>query len=387
MKNALTLLALLTAWIPLEASAQCEAWGRIERAPSLEDEQIDESSGLASSRTNPGRLWTHNDSGDSARLFLIDEEGATRATVMLDGVDARDWEDMAVGPCAGGADESKSCVYVADIGDNLAVLDSVVIHRFPEPTIGETTTTYVVDSVETLRFAYPDGARDAEALLVHPSGRIFVVDKVSGGTVQIYEVPATFGQAEPLAATKVVTLELTETVEQANLITAGDFSPSGDAAVLKTYFFFYTFCGPADDPVATLSAQPKMQNAPLTLQGESLAWDARRERIWVTSERLPAPMFYLDRVGATEPEPEADAGTPAEDAGTTPPDSGQTNTGDADASPGSGTPKGAEKEGCQAASGQPTSLLFVAFLLLSAVMSRRVRGFATRRTSACGPAS
>ena len=38
--------------------------------------EIREASGLALANGTPPRLWTHNDSGDRARLFLIELDGA-----------------------------------------------------------------------------------------------------------------------------------------------------------------------------------------------------------------------------------------------------------------------------------------------------------------------
>jgi Zn-finger nucleic acid-binding protein len=37
---------------------------------------LKETSGLAASAKNPGELWLHNDSGDTARVFAIDQSGA-----------------------------------------------------------------------------------------------------------------------------------------------------------------------------------------------------------------------------------------------------------------------------------------------------------------------
>ncbi len=59
-------------------------------------------SGLAVSRTQPGVLWAHNDSGDAPMLYAIDLKG----TAPGEGRGARtpwriDWEDIAAGPCPG----------------------------------------------------------------------------------------------------------------------------------------------------------------------------------------------------------------------------------------------------------------------------------------------
>ncbi len=60
----------------------------------LQDESIAESSGLARCKHHPDWFWTHNDSGDEARVFLVDSEGKTRAIYRLPGAGAIDWEDM-----------------------------------------------------------------------------------------------------------------------------------------------------------------------------------------------------------------------------------------------------------------------------------------------------
>src|SRR5207248_3297632 len=80
----------------------------------LADARITESSGLAASRTTPGVLWTHNDSGDGPYLFAIDRKGNTLARYRVPKADNVDWEDIAI---ATGAD-GKPILYIGDIGDN-----------------------------------------------------------------------------------------------------------------------------------------------------------------------------------------------------------------------------------------------------------------------------
>ena len=41
----------------------------------VDNDAITEASGLCRSISNPGLLYTHNDSGDSARVFAITDEG------------------------------------------------------------------------------------------------------------------------------------------------------------------------------------------------------------------------------------------------------------------------------------------------------------------------
>ncbi len=98
----------------------------------IKSSEIDEASGLAASRQTPGVLWTHNDSGDKARLFAIDEQGELLMTCTLAGVTARDWEDIAIGR---GAIEGESYLYIADIGDNSSKHDACYLYRFKEPAV------------------------------------------------------------------------------------------------------------------------------------------------------------------------------------------------------------------------------------------------------------
>src|SRR5262245_38750851 len=79
------------------------------------DKKLEEASGLVGSVTNKGMLWTHNDSGNPADLFLIDDEGEIKMTCRLQDGDNRDWEDIALGT----GEDGKTYVYIGDIGDNM----------------------------------------------------------------------------------------------------------------------------------------------------------------------------------------------------------------------------------------------------------------------------
>ena len=70
------ILALLL--LPLGAVA-----GATDQPPvKIDSEQLLEGSGLAASRRPPGVFWTHNDPGDSARLFAIDRQGRVLGDVL-----------------------------------------------------------------------------------------------------------------------------------------------------------------------------------------------------------------------------------------------------------------------------------------------------------------
>ncbi|MDL5047669.1 hypothetical protein QQ054_16760 [Oscillatoria amoena NRMC-F 0135] len=161
----------------------------------LSDRAINEASGMAASIVNPGMLWTHNDSGDKARLFLIDSLGRTMMRVNLAGIKNRDWEDVAAGP---GPDSTKTYVYIGEIGDNDARYEFKYIYRIEEPIYkGSDTTLAHVDSI---KFVYPDGRRDAETLLVDPLTKdVFVISKREK-KVNLYRLPFPQSTAEVMVA-------------------------------------------------------------------------------------------------------------------------------------------------------------------------------------------
>jgi len=153
------------------------SWGAVAMNP------LQEASGLAASRRNPGTLWTHND-GSTQNLFAISTNGLRLATLNLN-VNVTDVEDIAAGP---GPVHDINYLYVGDIGGSANpgdVRTSVKIIRLPEPVIELTWATnprsLSADGVEVFTLTYPDGSFDAESLLVDPlSGDVYVVTKQSG---------------------------------------------------------------------------------------------------------------------------------------------------------------------------------------------------------------
>lgn len=314
MKNAFLLVLALSGILTAStATAQlpCDTWTEGTEVATFEDQRLDESSGLAVSWRNPGLLWNHNDSGDDPRLFVTDEQGRQKTLVTLPSAGARDWEDMAIGPCS--ADDPTPCVYVADFGDNDSVRPSVQIHIFAEPDLSAEPALLEVADVTTLDFTYDGGARNAEALLVHPqSARIVVVEKVLGQPSRISEVPRT----APFVAAQIGTIDLNEMALSPGLVTGGDYAPDGLGFSIRTYSHVFTFCGATVEEA--LGSEPSRVIALDTRQGETLAYARDGRALWTTSENLPAPLIRMELVGD---EPQADAGgTP--DLGTPTPDSG-----------------------------------------------------------------
>jgi hypothetical protein len=116
-------MVALVAVCALGAVPRAAAGEQAEVLLRIDDPRVVESSGLVASRRHAGVLWTHNDSGDAARLFAIGRDGRVLATLRLAGVQARDWEAMAVGR----DDRGAPALFVGDIGDNQGVWPSVSV--------------------------------------------------------------------------------------------------------------------------------------------------------------------------------------------------------------------------------------------------------------------
>ena len=94
----------------------------------LQSPLLTEASGIAASRPYPGVLWTHNDSGDPARVFALNAHGEHLGIYTIAGASNRDWEDIATGP---GPEPGRSYLYIGEIGDNSAVYVTKYIYRLP----------------------------------------------------------------------------------------------------------------------------------------------------------------------------------------------------------------------------------------------------------------
>lgn len=225
-----------------------------ERGPFAPTEVVDlgpmpaelrESSGLGISRSYPGVFWTHNDSGDGPRFYAIDASASLLATVEVEGVAARDWEAMALGPCP--ASGGRSCLYAADIGDNRSRRESVVIYVVEEPDPFDGNGEVAL--VGAVPFVYPDGPHDAEGLAITADGDLVVVTKERRQATWLFEIPASdvaaaIGGGEVLTLREGLRLPISPDDVSRRYATGAALSSEGDLLAVRTYSEIYFFRWP-----------------------------------------------------------------------------------------------------------------------------------------------
>jgi hypothetical protein len=251
---------------------------------TVEEPAINEASGLAASIKTPGLLYTHNDSGNSAEVYILNRRGLMPARILLPGIRNRDWEDIATGidPASG-----KSYVYIGEIGDNNARYGSVFIYRLAEPEIKD--TLILAYDVESIEFTYEDGPRDAEALFADPlSGDLYVISKRENNA-RVYRL------AYPQKTDGLNIARLVTTLPY-NWVTAADISRDGSRILVKTYSNIYRYKRTGGKSIAeALSGRYKVMEYRLEEQGESVAWDAQGKGYFTISEKLgitPVELYY-----------------------------------------------------------------------------------------------
>jgi hypothetical protein len=254
----------------------------------LDYPDIDEASGLVASRVNPGMYWTHNDSGDHPRIFLIDSLGQYMATLWLKDIENRDWEDIAIGP---GPDSKTNYIYIGDIGDNFNRYSEKHIYRFVEPKINGKDTT--ISGIEKIAFSLPDGPRDTEALMVDPStGDLYLITK--RGSIDVYRLSFQQSLMQEQIAEKLISgLPFYG-------IVAADWSADGEEIVIKSSGnIFYWYMKENKVLTETLRSEPEILKYDPEPQGESIAFDIFGKGFYTVSEKKdnqPEFLFYNRKI-------------------------------------------------------------------------------------------
>lgn len=272
----LCILSMLLSATSLAQTATPEILGQ------LATDKIREASGIASSIPLKGCYWTHNDSGNKPEVYLLNNKGVLISTIKLDGVSNRDWEDIAegIGPVKG-----KSYVYVGDIGDNSGVRKHIRIYRFPEPEKLPAEHETITPDVLTLKF--PNGARDAESLMIDPiSKQIYIVSKREK-EVSLYKTKQLFFKdGDKVVLEKLIKLPY-------SWVTSGDISKDGHHIVIKTLSAIYYWHRNSNESVEEAMAKPAKELPYVAeKQGEGVTITPGNDGYVTISEGKNAPIYF-----------------------------------------------------------------------------------------------
>jgi hypothetical protein len=258
----------------------------------LQDKEMDETSGIAASTLNRGIYYVHNDSGDTSRFFAITPDGKLHTTIYYKGhrqhLGAIDVEDIDVGP---GPVPGKSYVYIGDIGDNGAERKFITVYRAEEKkNWGKDSLANTVPVPINLK--YPDGAKDAETMMIDPIEKLIYIVTKRYDTVGVYTYPLKYRNDDTVTMTFRTKLYF-KGIKPFKWITAGDISKDGSKILLKSYEKVYYWQRQPNEP-----AWRAMQRPPRELpykqekQGEAIGFTPDGKGYYTTSEGVFAPIYY-----------------------------------------------------------------------------------------------
>ncbi|WP_240359718.1 cell wall anchor protein [Pyxidicoccus trucidator] len=258
--------------------------------------EIVEPSGLAASRVVPDVLYVHNE--DTTAIVAISTLNASTVGVYdVGNVTPADWEDVASGPCPAG-----SCIFMGDIGRASANFptppNSFAVYRIPEPDLANGQTTGTL-AAEAFPFVYPDSAKDAEALMVHPvTGDIYVITKSGSGASKVYKFPTPLpapGTMSTLVWVADLQLPVDPNDVEAAKATSAAVHPCANRFLVRTYRRVYEFRAAAGQGFeSAFAATPVTLTDTQEGQGEAIEYDANGASYYTMSE-TPSP-FRLKRV-------------------------------------------------------------------------------------------
>ncbi|NLH16495.1 MAG: hypothetical protein GX455_07950 [Phycisphaerae bacterium] len=259
-------------------------------------DELDEISGLAISRKNPGVIWVHNDKGGRACVYAIRPDGRLLGIYELYDVNDRDYEDIAIGP---GPANGVDYLYVGNIGDNDEEYATLDIYRVAEPTVdpNQPPQEYLLTEVDRIKVDFPEGSRDCEALMVDTNGDLYLATKLRQPT-EIYRSPYPQSTERKNTLQLVALVDLTWQVpdnENFRGATGGDISASGGKIALRGSWTAYLWQRNEGQTVAEAMAGPacEIPLPPYENQGEAIGFDPTGQEYFTLSEGWGQPIYHF----------------------------------------------------------------------------------------------
>jgi hypothetical protein len=268
---------------------------------------LTENSGVVMSASQPGIIFTINDSGNEPLLFALDTTGANRGVWHVQGAANVDWEAIAGGPCGGrapgdSANPQESCLYIADVGDNEAMRTSLTLYRVREP-LADSAGRMSSIRTESLSFSYDDRPHDVEAIYVAADGAVHLITKRPLRTLLrrrrpslVFTIPATAWSGRTTIAHRVDSLGIVPGSAPNRVITDASLSRDGRLLAVRTYWQIYIFAtDSATGRVAGFQPRAVCNVAGLhERQGEGISWYPDGKHLLLSSEGRDQPLRIVE---------------------------------------------------------------------------------------------
>jgi hypothetical protein len=217
----------------LDARDVTLSWGSFNQTGSLSQSlgggKLSEVSGIVASHAQAGVFWVHDDSGAGPDFYAIDAAGNVLQEYNLT-ASVQDWEDIALGPGAGG-----DFIYIGDVGDNSSVRTNCRILRIAEPTVPTSPAAPINVAHDEFWFVYPGGPQNCETMLVDwTSGAPYLIEKVGSTTPRVHKFPLPLDTAWT-SANPVTLTQVAATGTYLSTLTGGDSSADGRRIILRGY--------------------------------------------------------------------------------------------------------------------------------------------------------
>lgn len=253
----------------------CTAWGGPEQTGVVTESTLNEISGVVPSVQNPGVLWVIEDHGNDPAVYALDAAGTLLATLLLDGAENVDMEDIDLAPCPEG-----TCLVIADTGNNAHNRADLALVVAPEPLLDGVTTEFHAEAVR-YGFTWPE-SEDNEALSHTDDGRFLLASKRQDKLSAIASLPA---YVDGAVATVIGTIP-TAAEADANgggAATALSMWPDQHALLLRTYQYSWEF--PLVDGIdSVVGSTPVELPTPVLPHDEGAAYDPVNRGYWTIPE-------------------------------------------------------------------------------------------------------
>ncbi len=255
---------------------------RIELVPfsRIQSSLINESSGIVKSPNWPDIYWTHNDSGDQARIFAITKEGYSIYPDWVEGNDPSiritdaintDWEDIAT--------DSKGRIYIGNCGNNSNSRRDLALYVISEPNPRIHNKT---PALKKISFKFPDQTEfppvlrnfDCEALFIRNTTPYFLTKHRSDTFTKLYRL-------DEQRSDIVNELTLIDAFDIGGKVTAADLHSNEELLAVLTNKAIWVFEKPKDSD--HFLSTPLRKLGIKAGQCEALCWESD-DSLMITNE-------------------------------------------------------------------------------------------------------